>query len=376
MAATGGFWSYVHADDLTEQGRIKQLADDVAQQYALITGEAIEIFLDRNALSWGDNWREKIDLSLASILFFVPVITPRFLLSSECRRELQEFVRGAERLGIRELVLPLVYADVLALHEESSTDETVALVKKYQWEDWRDLRFEDANSSTYRRAVARLAKRLADINQQILSEETALPEVPANLGPPDPIGSGDEPGTLDLIVIAEEAMPQLAATIGEIGPEIGTVGDLAQKATQEIQRADQQGKGFAARLPVIRRLAQDLSAPADHLLELANRYTKTLYEVDYGIRAVIAHAPTEVKNDPSAKSQWVDFANVIAQLAAATQQSTESIQGMTEGLSQSEMISRDLRPPLQRLRRGLTILIEGSAVIKEWKTLVDEAPVE
>jgi hypothetical protein len=112
MTATGGFWSYVHADDLAEKGRIKQLADDVAQQYTLITGEKIDIFLDRNALSWGDNWREKIDSRLASILFFVAVITPGFLLSSECRRELQEFVRGAESLGIRELVLPLVYVDV------------------------------------------------------------------------------------------------------------------------------------------------------------------------------------------------------------------------------------------------------------------------
>lgn len=51
MTGTGGFWSYVHTDDLAEKGRIKQLAEDVKQQYALITGENIDIFLDYNALS-------------------------------------------------------------------------------------------------------------------------------------------------------------------------------------------------------------------------------------------------------------------------------------------------------------------------------------
>jgi methyl-accepting chemotaxis protein len=286
---------------------------------------------------------------------------------------LQEFVRGAESLGIRELVLPLVYTDVPALHEESPADDAVVLIKTYQWEDWRDLRFEDVNSGAYRRAVARLAKRLADISQQILSEEATLPTESA---PTEPAGSDEELGSLDVLVIAEEAMPQLAATIGELGPEIQAVGDLAQKAATDITRGDQQGKGFAARLAVARRLAQELSAPADRVAELANRYTKSLYEVDAGIRTVIAHAPAEIRNDPSAKSQWAIFADAITQLATVTRETVDAIKALTEGISQSEGISRDLRPPLQKLRQGLTILAEGSSVINEWKTLVDEVPVE
>lgn len=301
------------------------------------------------------------------------VITPRFLLSSECRRELQEFVRGAESLGIRELVLPLVYADVPALHEDSPADEAVALIKTYQWEDWRDLRFEDVNSSAYRRAVAHLAKRLADISQQILSEEHP---VPTESTPAEPSGSDEEPGSLDVLVIAEEAMPQLVTTIGEIGPEIETVGGLMQKATADIARGDEQGKGYAARLAVARRLAQELSAPADRVVELANRYTKSLYEVDAGIRTIIANAPAEIENNPSAKSQWAIFAGAITQLAEVTRRAVDSIKGMIDRISQSERVSRDLRPPLQKLRQGLTVLAEGSSVINEWKSLADEVAIE
>src|ERR1700735_4185819 len=103
-----GFWSYVHADNEAEGGRIVQLAHDLVAQYEMITAETINLFLDRDTLSWGDNWRLKIDQSLATTAFFVAVLTPRYFTSSECRRELQTYVRGAEQVGIRDLVLPIV----------------------------------------------------------------------------------------------------------------------------------------------------------------------------------------------------------------------------------------------------------------------------
>jgi len=71
MAKAQGFWSYVHKDDKTESGRISQLARDVVAQYEMITGEAIELFLDRDSLEWGDEWQAKVDASLASVAFFI-----------------------------------------------------------------------------------------------------------------------------------------------------------------------------------------------------------------------------------------------------------------------------------------------------------------
>jgi hypothetical protein len=103
-----GFWSYVHADDDTDGGRISRLAKDVVAGFDMLTGESIDLFLDRDQISWGEDWRNKIDESLSSIAFFIPVLTPRYLMSSECRRELQFFAQRAKRLGIEELVLPLL----------------------------------------------------------------------------------------------------------------------------------------------------------------------------------------------------------------------------------------------------------------------------
>lgn len=58
MASTPweGFWSYVHRDDTAEEGRISRLAIDLVSQYELLTGETINLFLDKASLEWGDNW--------------------------------------------------------------------------------------------------------------------------------------------------------------------------------------------------------------------------------------------------------------------------------------------------------------------------------
>ena len=57
MSDLQGFWSYVHADDAAEGERVSGLARDVSDQYELMTGEKVRLFLDRDAIEWGDQWR-------------------------------------------------------------------------------------------------------------------------------------------------------------------------------------------------------------------------------------------------------------------------------------------------------------------------------
>lgn len=230
----------------------------------------------------------------------------------------------------------MVYIDVPSLSEESPTDEAVALVKTFQWEDWRDLRFEDRTSSAYRRGVARLAQRLVDASRSVIAEDLRAPEVTSSADVSTDNASEEELGTLDLLALAEEAIPQLAAAISDISPEMETIGNLAQKAAEDVQRSDQEGKGFAARLTISRKLAQDMSAPADRILSLANTYTASLYDADRGITALIQNAPDEIKNDPSTKSAWSEFAQNITQLAAATNEGMAGIKGLAEGLETTE----------------------------------------
>jgi hypothetical protein len=368
VAELKGFWSYVHADDDADGGRATRLARDVAAQYEMLTGEKIDLFLDRDDVSWGEEWRKRIDESLSSIAFFIAVLTPRYFLSSECRRELQKFARSARDLGIEELVLPLLYVDIPSLHEDTPSDDLVALVKTFQWEDWRELRFSDVGSSEYRRGVARLAQRLVEANKK--AAETDVAAAARELVPSEG-DADDSPGVLDQLAAAEETLPQWQTTLEAIGEEIQLIGQIVQEAAEEMGRGDAQGKGFAARLTVARNVSRRLREPSERVWSFGNEFASQLYQIDSGFRALIEQASREVRESPEYRPQVCVFFSAIRGLSAAAQEGLASMQSMIDAISPVETMSRDLREPLRRLRQGLTLMVEAREVTDEWVDLIE-----
>lgn len=366
--SSNGFLSHVQADDDADGGRIRALAEDLQQQYAAITADSIDIFVDRSTLGWGDDWESEIEKAVLSTSFFIPVITPRYFLSQACRREFQLFLRKADNLGLSELILPLVWLDVRDLHESEVTDDLILSVKRFQWVDWRELRFEDRNSTPYRRAVAGLAKRLADIDEKLaLSRTPMTPNREDGLHEPD--WDADVPGTLDLVVAAEEAIPKWTETLQEITDEITQVGVLAGVASEEMQAGEARGKGNAARLVAARKFAQDVKPHAEHIEVLGNEFSTSLYELDGGIRAILTEAATTTRGEGENGAR--DFASSIISLANSSREGLGSVQKMVESITPVESMSRDMRPPLRQIRKGLTIMVEGQKVIDEWERLAN-----
>lgn len=377
MSNSRGFWSYVHKDDQGDNGRICDLARDVAEQFEMLTGESIDLFLDRDALEWGDSWKDKIDASLASVAFFIPVITPRYLMSFECRRELQFFARRAENLGIKELVLPLYYVKVPALEAEAPGDDLVSILKTFQWEDWRELRYEDRASKAYRQAVSRLAERLVAANRH--AENTDLVEAAQRLE--QVIGDGGEggddlPGFIDHLAMAEEAMPSWTATLTEIGRQIETIGRVMQAASADVRQGDKTGKGFSHRLLIARRLAEQLREPTDIISGFGNQFASQLHDVDNGIRIIIARSSEEVRQNPKAKRQICDFFEAVRTLSEAARAGLTSAKEMSDSILRIETMSRDLRPVLRKLRQGLTTMAEAREVTDAWSQLIDNSGVD
>jgi len=369
--AGSGFWSYVHADDEADGGRIGQLARDLVKQYEMLTAESIELFLDRDALEWGNRWRSEVDASLASVVFFIPVITPRYFRSAECRRELQFFARRAASLGVRELVMPLLYVDFPGLHAEPQFDDLITLVREFQWEDWTELRFADPASPDYRRGLDRLASRLVAANQEAERADVAST---ARQFTTDETND-DEAGVLDRLAEAEEALPAWTETLHVIGAQITEVSRLVNEATEQGQKSDRRGKGFAGRLVVLRQLSRDLADPASKLLELGNDFATQLHAVDDGIRTIIELAPNEAE-DPVNRRQICDFFNTVRHLSEESHKGLSALGQMIEAMAPTERMSRDLRPILREMRQGLTLMLEGREVTDEWIRLIDASPVE
>lgn len=371
MTQARGFLSYQHDDDKAEGGRICQLVRDISEQYELLTAERIELFLDRDHIAWGEEWRSRIGESLSSVAFFIPILTPRYFLSVECRRELQIFARRADRIGVRDLILPILYVDVPALSNESSEDDLINLVRTFQWEDWTQLRFAARDSGEYRSAVSRLARRLKDAN---IAAESLRPESvpPAPLSPDD---DDNEAGYVDKIAAAEETMPQWVETIVAVAKEIEHVSDSMQAANLRI-RAAGESSAYAVRLTEARKLAADLEGPVVRIEALINNYSTQLNTVDDGIRTIIEMAPDEIDRRPESRTVVCEFFASMSDLAISAREGFGSAESMVRTVSDLEGSTRLLRPTMRRLRKALTIMIESREVTNEWADLIRRSPVD
>lgn len=372
MSECQGFWSYVHADDEAEGGRIVRLANDVKIQFQMLTGDSIALFLDKDAIEWGEDWRKKIDSSLASIAFFIPVMTPRYFMSAECRRELRFFAQRATRLGIKELVLPLLYVDVPSLRDETTTDDLIELVRTFQWEDWTELRFEDVDTGAYRKAVSRLVKRLVEANRH--AEEVDVLGAAKQLEEAFEEGGDDSPGLLDRLAKAEETLPRWVENLEAIGRDIEIIGQVMRKATADINQGT--GKGFSARLVVARRVARELQEPTERVWSSGNQFASQLHDVDEGFRAMIEKAPAQIEQNSNSKSDVCAFFEAVRGMSAAARDGLQAVQVMIDTIAPIEKMSRDLRPALRRMRQGLTIMLEAREVTEEWVRLIETSGVE
>ena len=333
----------------------------------------MRFFLDRDSLEWGQAWKQRVDESLASVAFFVPVLTPTYFKRAECRRELRFFAEKATALGLEELVMPVLWVDFPALHEDEPSDELIALVKKWQWVIWTDLKFSERESGEYRKAVSEMAQRLVEANAAAAIKPPESPSERVGEGHQIELLENGDLGLADRIAIAEGAMPEWSAALERIGTLVEELGEEMQNGVAAIEESDSKDGGFVGRVNVFRKVAANLAQPAEEMIQLGNDFAGRLSEVDSGYRAIVESVAEGVAVDDVEDVE--DFYDTVRGLAATTDDSMDSLEGLLNQFGTIERMSRDLRAPLKKFRTGLSALLEGRAVIDEWVVLLDENPV-
>ena len=156
------FMSYVRMDDAHENGRLSQFRERLSGEVRMQTGEAFEIFQDRNDIAWGQQWQQRIDGALDAVTFLIPIITPAFFKSPACRDEFERFLKREENLGRTDLILPVYYVECPVLSNEGKreTDSIAKVIAARQYADWRDLRHEPFTASEVGRRFASIAKQI------------------------------------------------------------------------------------------------------------------------------------------------------------------------------------------------------------------------
>ncbi|MEV0794909.1 toll/interleukin-1 receptor domain-containing protein [Kribbella sp. NPDC050459] len=368
-----GFWSYVHKDDEGVDGRILRLARRLSDEFSLLTGQELSIFIDRSSLEWGNEWDQRINVALQETTFFIPVITPRYFLSSACRGELLRFSGYARSLGAEELLLPIYYVNVADLADDSD-DEAKSLIAKTQYQDWRKLRLVDEGSAEYAQAVNDMALRLADISRDYSAKPTLTPdEVASEQG-----GGGvvdDEPGVGDLIAQLEEAIPKWLETIESLPLVTQEITEIIQRATDKLNAGNEEGKGFAYRVLVAREIAAEIAEPAERLKNLGERYAAQLLEMDPGVRAFISVSGEPERTEEERQSALEAFDSIV-ELVATSQDTRDSISGFADSVRGPAKQFRDLRPGMNTIEAGLRNVIDAQSILEEWGRLIETSPLK
>jgi hypothetical protein len=365
MQKLKGFWSYVHDDDKADSGRIVQLAKDIVSQYEMITGDKIELFLDKENIKWGENWKEQVDRSLASTAFFIPVVTPRYLMSTQCRREMQYFLTKAKSLGIKEIILTLIYVDVPQLNDSKNDDELIKIIQTFQYENWKDIRFKSIKSEKYRRSVSNLANRLVEANHKIEQIGIKNSETTEDI---IQLIITDTPGFLDSMAKMETTIPEWSKTLTEFTEEMKIMGSILNEETISTSAS----MSFNDKLNRMKQLSERLNEPIENILKLSNKNITQLYDVDIGVRLIIEKAPDEIKQNPENEKELRGFIDSIKILINASKESFFSLDKMIKSIVPLEEISREIRPVMRKLRQALTIYMQSKDSFDEWGKLIDK----
>jgi hypothetical protein len=361
-----GFWSYAHEDNKLDGGNILELARLIKEEYNLLSGEPLELFIDRDGIAWGEEWRKRIDSSLVQTTFFIPIITPRYFQRPECRRELLEFIAKAKDLGVEELVLPILYVETPGLSPDSP-DQAVALVARTQYVDWRNARLMNTGSREYRSEVHILASRLLEIADHVASNQ---------LGQGLDTGSGEseDEGIVDTVEKVNALLPEwLDAVIGD------KFNSRQFDATQDeynarIARLRKANSPASAILATQVRFAREMLPLAERYQRDARTYVARSIELD----PLISRLTRLVSEHPENWSLVVPVREAIDEGIAAVQQAdrdfVRGVQLFGSWFNERRHLGRIFQKCSSIMRNAEQLVSEGNSIVRRWNSELSRDP--
>jgi hypothetical protein len=158
MIVNTAFISYTRADDRQDPGAFADLCEDLSAAVQEQSDTPFKIFRDVDDIKPGENWEWRLERAVSETDAFIPVVTPNFLASKWCRREVSLFDDKEGRQGLN-LIFPIHYVDTT--HIADPADEIVRSLRRHQWSDWREVRSATRGSAVRRRAVVAIAEGIA-----------------------------------------------------------------------------------------------------------------------------------------------------------------------------------------------------------------------
>ncbi|WP_267360261.1 MULTISPECIES: toll/interleukin-1 receptor domain-containing protein [unclassified Methylobacterium] len=166
MLTPTGFWSYTTSDESAARGKLSQLRALLTSELQQQVGREpkVNIFQDVAAIPPGGEWETQIRTAIGTSSFLIPIVTPAFLQSEWCCREVSLFRQREAELGVRCLVFPLHYVNTDHIDGDDPSQchdaEILAFLKTRQWTDFRAFRLQNQEGENVAVLLEGLARGL------------------------------------------------------------------------------------------------------------------------------------------------------------------------------------------------------------------------
>ncbi|MFK4495317.1 MULTISPECIES: toll/interleukin-1 receptor domain-containing protein [Dermacoccus] len=102
------FLSYARVDD-EALGFAKPMKQMLESRFHATTGRTLRVFLDRDDIALGDNWREKLREGVGECMVFLACVSGNYVTSQNCRDEFIEFRQAAAAMDVSKLLIPVAH---------------------------------------------------------------------------------------------------------------------------------------------------------------------------------------------------------------------------------------------------------------------------
>ncbi|MGH1478396.1 MAG: TIR domain-containing protein [Geminicoccales bacterium] len=127
---------------VSEEGEITAFRQRLRRTAQQVSGEPFQIFQDvddEEGIGLGERWKYKLDEMLDKARFFIPILTPSYFRSEPCRQKPRMFLDLEQKVGRRDLMLPIYWISCPVLEEGhlKAADELALEIDERQRWDWQ-----------------------------------------------------------------------------------------------------------------------------------------------------------------------------------------------------------------------------------------------
>lgn len=351
------FMSYSHADQNgAHTGDLRRFARALTEALRGRHDLDIEIFIDEENGTWGEDLWKRIETQQGSADFLLPFVSPNYLRSDACRREYRRIQALRDKNPDSTQILALRWIPWGARSGAEAPD-ILRDLDAHRYEDVSAAADADPDSSEYRRTLNRTAAKLAEAIEEM---SQAQPSTQTS-GGGTPQEQSDDRGVDDLLADVQARQPAVQAALEQFSASFESFGSAFGQVTTMPGRS----ANGASAAQLFQKAANELDPQAERLIADAKAA-----EDAWGEFAALTHRAVgqTAAIDPSLLPD--ELLSSIRQVPASIP--VDGITQMRTIAQQMGMMSRALRPSSQALLASVSAferILDGFRLIEDaWPT--------